>query len=468
MRLYTRLLLLLAATALVLALSGPVLAQVVQQPPPSATQPYLNVKDFGARGDGATDDTVAIQQALNAVPPTPNGGVVFFPPGIYPISDDLQVTKSNTTLLGMGAGVSTLKIGTFWNTPPFSGSVPAMVNLFGQQTAHIAHIQVQGLHFMGSPNADANEPKCVSCLFADDVTIEGNLFENFGHECIWPAGNNTSPSQHWRITQNHFTQIGLTSSSPSAVTINGRDFLVAMNTFDTVLGAIGASEQRAVITGNLIKNVTAFGISVAGDDAGADDIVVSANQIQVTAGSQLRYGIGVIDGARNVVIADNAIRVQTVAGAFSPRGIRLQGPHEGALIHGNTILLDATGLLQSGHNLIGIDGFDNGHTLDVVLANNLIRLVNENTFYTVGIHISPTSATDVVKAVFLGNTVKGFSRLHGAYAFDLNNTAGGTFTYATSGDITDGGYIRFPDIFITDASQDNVPIYKNSRGVPLP
>lgn len=43
----------------------------------------LTVKDFGAVGDGITDDTTAIQQAINTIG---EGGVVYFPPGTYKTS----------------------------------------------------------------------------------------------------------------------------------------------------------------------------------------------------------------------------------------------------------------------------------------------------------------------------------------------------------------------------------------------
>lgn len=43
----------------------------------------LTVKDFGAVGDGITDDTTAIQTAINTIG---EGGVVYFPPGTYKTS----------------------------------------------------------------------------------------------------------------------------------------------------------------------------------------------------------------------------------------------------------------------------------------------------------------------------------------------------------------------------------------------
>ena len=53
----------------------------------------FNVMDFGAKGDGASDDTAAIQTAINAASSTgvDGGGsaILFFPPGDYRISDTL-------------------------------------------------------------------------------------------------------------------------------------------------------------------------------------------------------------------------------------------------------------------------------------------------------------------------------------------------------------------------------------------
>lgn len=50
----------------------------------------VNVKEFGAKGDGLTDDTAAIQAAINALASA--GGEVFFPAGTYVISSTLTAS----------------------------------------------------------------------------------------------------------------------------------------------------------------------------------------------------------------------------------------------------------------------------------------------------------------------------------------------------------------------------------------
>ncbi|WDM22651.1 glycosyl hydrolase family 28-related protein [Paenibacillus polymyxa] len=61
----------------------------------------LNVMDFGAKGDGITDDTLSIQTAINYCAQM-GGGIVYLPPGTYLISSTLQIKSSNVTLCGSG------------------------------------------------------------------------------------------------------------------------------------------------------------------------------------------------------------------------------------------------------------------------------------------------------------------------------------------------------------------------------
>lgn len=58
----------------------------------------LNVKDFGAKGDGSTNDTSAIQAALNRASSTKTP--LFMPSGTYMIRNTLYI-NSNTTIIGV-------------------------------------------------------------------------------------------------------------------------------------------------------------------------------------------------------------------------------------------------------------------------------------------------------------------------------------------------------------------------------
>lgn len=65
---------------------------------------YTNVRNFGAKADGKTDDTKAITAAIAAAP----GGTVYFPPGIYVVSQTLAL-RAGSTYRGSNANSSVIK-----------------------------------------------------------------------------------------------------------------------------------------------------------------------------------------------------------------------------------------------------------------------------------------------------------------------------------------------------------------------
>lgn len=66
---------------------------------------WFNIVDYGATGDGVTDDTTAIQNTINAVPSS--GGTVVFPAGTYKTSSALTA-RSNLILEGVSDGSSVI------------------------------------------------------------------------------------------------------------------------------------------------------------------------------------------------------------------------------------------------------------------------------------------------------------------------------------------------------------------------
>lgn len=63
----------------------------------------ISVKNFAAAGDGTTDDTTAIQAAIDHAATT-TGGTVYFPQGDYKITSTLVISESNIRLVGEGSG----------------------------------------------------------------------------------------------------------------------------------------------------------------------------------------------------------------------------------------------------------------------------------------------------------------------------------------------------------------------------
>ena len=81
----------------------------------------INVKEYGAKGDGSTNDTAAIQSAFDAAfgdSSSPNGrqpgnrsnSSVYFPLGDYLITNELTLTKvSGFRIYGDGMGVTCIR-----------------------------------------------------------------------------------------------------------------------------------------------------------------------------------------------------------------------------------------------------------------------------------------------------------------------------------------------------------------------
>lgn len=99
--------------------SGPVTLSILVVDPfaAHASQSY-SVKDFGAKGDGVTDDTVALRAAIKAAADN-RPSTVYFPAGVY-VSNDYLIPSGNTTWRGAGQTTSVIVPGSeFLNRSPY-------------------------------------------------------------------------------------------------------------------------------------------------------------------------------------------------------------------------------------------------------------------------------------------------------------------------------------------------------------
>lgn len=107
------------------------------------TDAITNVRSHGAEGDGVTDDTDAIQAALDVVGTSTYGGDVYLPPGRYVVSDSLLI-YSNTRLLGAGKGLSVLVAAAGWaNTHVVNGrGATGVLNVIAEDNVRVEGITI--------------------------------------------------------------------------------------------------------------------------------------------------------------------------------------------------------------------------------------------------------------------------------------------------------------------------------------
>ena len=173
----------------------------------------VSVVDWGAKGDGVTDDRAAVAAALAAVAKA-GGGIVVFPPGIYmlgregraPYSIDLPC--DNCTLLGVK--------GRSWLRHPkgLPGESVSLVRIDQK-----SHVTIRDLGFDGNwgntvggmdgiaglNQGNQGDPKNHLLMLrgVTDVSIESTGFRQAYGDCVWIGAstkNMGQPSSNVRIT----------------------------------------------------------------------------------------------------------------------------------------------------------------------------------------------------------------------------------------------------------------------------
>jgi hypothetical protein len=153
----------------------------------SKLRDVVSVKDFGAVGDGATDDTAAIQAAINYATSRSSGAAVRLPSGIYIISAPLNIQASGVSLVGDGSLATTVQC---------NNSAINLINIGSSDAfngSFIVDNTISGIGFKGFGTANPTSGVTINVFVTLRTTIKdcyfqgkwrGIQFSGVGHGCL--------------------------------------------------------------------------------------------------------------------------------------------------------------------------------------------------------------------------------------------------------------------------------------------
>jgi hypothetical protein len=423
----------------------------------SPDQSFINVRHYGAKGDGVTDDSRAIQAAMDAADP---GGTVYFPAtsGSYYTSTCLR-PKAHTTLLGDGPKSEISVPSTGWPLVP--STCYGIINL-----NHVDGVRITGLRIVGTVHAlDSNHtPKLIYVESVDRVGIDHNDFENTAFEGIWAGGN--LGSTRVTVSNNSFTHIGYGGANKTqglpAIQCNWRDGVISNNSLSDVGTGIGCSQTNDTITGNTVDLFSNQGIAI-GDGTDNGPFIVSGNTVvfavmHTNGTPQVGYfaGSGATGAEHLNNFSGNTCRlIGTKAGV--PVGICYVADSPHVVFDSNTAEVTDAGL---GFLVYGRVGGS-----DVTLSNNTCTVVNESarTECFIG---KPNGARNALTLFSHGNKAYGNIPANGSFAFDYNTIGGGELNASASRDLANEGLIRIGDsVYNNDRRFDHVPFTISTQAI---
>jgi hypothetical protein len=239
----------------------------------------LSVKKFGATGNGITDDTKAIQTAIDTVA-AKGGGTVFFPLGTYKVLIQPQKSRAltidkNIALKGEGTQKSTIKLGDRqgnYNAILAGASLDRDLSNFSLQQLTINANSAQNL-VESEQSFRHNQDRFVLRIYVGrNIRIENCRFTKIDDTNVLTLNNDRHVSDIV-IQNNRFDGIGGGSfdRDHSSIYIVGKRSFIARNTFVSSHGSGTNGARTAIeihgddhqILNNQISGYT-FGINATG------------------------------------------------------------------------------------------------------------------------------------------------------------------------------------------------------------
>lgn len=385
---------------------------------------WVSVKDYGATGDGVTNDTVAIQAAIDSLT---SGGVVYFPPGTYRIARNIgtndhwgiKVTNSNITLKG---DYATLRR---YDTDISTYALAYPILFVGTPDSNVAaateNFVCEGITFEGEDtrhssigNAPPDFRNAIELKNTNNSIIKNCTFTKIDSAAIMHQYPNTYDyvaSVYYNLTKNYNSKIidnsfiaepHLVSNRAliHAISVSGVDFVNISNnyfewcddavngsttynryddtendTYTTTLGATKRTGRGCVISNNVCLNssehvfyMNNMDCVISGNSVRADDASICVGDIKVRGRNVTITGNTLSNGSGGITISEAAKDVSVVGNTIN--SVR-SGTDKGGLIDISSAGLSTWLDNRSDWTSIG-GGVDYQPMSNIIIANNTV------------------------------------------------------------------------------------------------
>lgn len=395
--------------------------------------PWFNVKEFGAVGDGVTNDRPAIQLALNAAIAA-GGGTVFFPAGTFAVdkpggnlgSFDLR-NLSNLAFIGTGGGSTILMKGSAGGGDWYIfrlGSTGV-----GSNRIMFWNLRFDGRQMTGPDPAEQNHAISIQNAAATpvkDIDIADCWFEWFNGDGVRNAGNGGQLVQDVSIRRCCFTMrdTGTGQGCRANVTYNAAiegHWITDCYCSGSDDNDIDSEVTQVSVTGRFIhlrNHVDHDALGAIAWTCGGNSTSTSYNLQSINGFNSISHGSQQTFQIQNVVYEGNNVDL-TGYPAIGPQVLAQDQNCVGVVIAGNILVRESDMVTQgecirqadsagkfpdhniiqgnlcmnlAGTNTIGIN-VESG--TDIGVTDNLVLLGNQNLNAAVGISIRGTNRAGV-------------------------------------------------------------------------
>ncbi|HYF77463.1 MAG TPA: right-handed parallel beta-helix repeat-containing protein [Symbiobacteriaceae bacterium] len=424
----------------------------------------LDVSQFGATGDGLTDDSAAIRTALDALANN-GGGCLYFPPGTYHITDTIRVSSDNVVLMGRGS-TSRIKL---------SAVNKNGLQAFGTASKHLANITISDM-WVELPQSGSG--RCIEVGFANGILIDRCWATKAGDQGISIRGGSNQV-----VVRGCFAWNNGHSSGGDGISVRARlganpgegdinDVLISGNVcWENNLDGIdvntnpvwNGSLRNVIVSGNVCRNNGGHGIDLKGSGSKyqIQHVSITGNLVHNNQGAIHLLGQG-SGGISDVTIVSNVVYSNASnPGIWAKEALRLvidanevrESAGEGIKVEGSDAVVSNNAISKSASHGISISSSprvtvsgnmcaDNGQAASdkagICLQGPGCRDCTVTGNLCTDTQSEPTQAYGIREVVSADSNLIVANRVSGNAVAQLSSTGGATLVRQNAGFVTEG------------------------------